>query len=58
MVTKSKAKKAAPKKTVVAAKKSGAARKMAGPAGKAGMKYEQSGAPWWKRVPAPPPKSV
>jgi hypothetical protein len=64
VVKKTKAK-GSSKKTVAAAKKSGptakAARpqaKAARPAAKATAKYEQSGAPWWKRVSAPPRKSI
>ena len=45
------------KKKAAAAKKTGAARKVARPAMKAAAKYEQPGAPWWKRAPAPRAKS-
>jgi hypothetical protein len=47
-----------PTKKKTAAKKKGSARKATRPAtrAKAAAKYEQPGAPWWKRVPARPPK--
>jgi hypothetical protein len=45
------------KKKAAPAKKMAAARKVARPATKAAAKYEQPGAPWWKRVPGPPAKS-
>ena len=48
--TKGNSKKTAP------VKKTGAPRKAARPVAKTGTKYEQPGAPWWKRVPAPPPR--
>ena len=41
-----------------AVKRSGSTPKVARPLGKGAAKYEQPGAPWWKRVPAPPPKSI
>lgn len=48
--------KKATKKT--SAKKAPAKSKAARPAARrtTAAKYEQAGAPWWKRVPAPPPK--
>jgi hypothetical protein len=45
-------------KKTAAAKNSSAARKVARPAAKVAAKYEQPGAPWWKRVPGPSPKST
>jgi hypothetical protein len=46
------------RKKAAAVKKSGAGRKTARRASPAAAKYEQPGAPWWKRVPAPPQKSI
>ncbi len=40
------------------AKKAGAARATVRPVAQAAAKYEQPGAPWWKRVPAPSRKSI
>ena len=46
------------KKAVRPAKKTSAARKPPRPAAKSAAKYEQAGAPWWKRVAAPRSKTV
>ena len=53
-----KKKKGNSKPTGTAAKKTSAARTVARPKAKAAAKYEQPGAPWWKRVKAPAPKSI
>ena len=50
-------KKVTKKKAATAAKKTSAARKPARAGAKTAAKYEQSGAPWWKRVPGPRSKA-
>jgi hypothetical protein len=58
IVAKTAKKKTSSKKTKAPAKKVSAARKPARPAAKTAAKYEQPGAPWWKRVSTPPRKAV